>query len=117
MRTRLGAVTTLLLSAVFVLPSAAFAVDTVTVATVQDTYTLPTNEAPASLKRWVAEREVQAPKKQRIAIALILIMTVAGAASSYLMTMRRADADRMTGDAHNRWMRDRDVGKWNQWGR
>lgn len=80
-----------------------------------DTYTLATNEAPDSLKQWAVERERQAPRKRAIAIALIVVMTLAGATSSYLMTKRLADADRMTGDAHNRWIRDRAGVQWRQW--
>lgn len=89
------------------MPSAALAADTATTPGLVDATHRATNEAPDSLKQWAAEREESAPRKRQIAIVLILVMTAAGATSAYLMTKRTAELDRMVGDAHNRWMRDR----------
>lgn len=99
------------------LPVAAQAADTATATGLLDATHRATNEAPDSLKQWAAEREESAPRKRQIAIVLILVMTAAGATSAYLMTKRTADVDRMIGDAHNRWMRDRSGvgrGRWDR---
>lgn len=108
MLTKSTSLSALLLTAALALPSAAFAIDTSTAATMPDAGTVVTNEAPPGLKEYVAEQNSW--REKSVVVVLILIMTGAGMAASFLMTKRAAEADRMIGDSYNRWMRDRSMG-------
>lgn len=97
-----------LLVCVALSPTAALATDTATSLADPNAMHRATNEAPPGLKSYV--REQDSPREKLIAVGLIALMTAAGAASAYLMNNRTAEADRMYGDAYNRWTRDRSMG-------
>lgn len=108
MLSKSSSLSALLLTAALALPSAAFAVDTSTAATIPYDGTVVTSEAPPGLKAYVAEQNSW--REKSVVVVLILIMTGAGMAASFLMANRAAEADRMMGDSYNRWMRDRSMG-------